>query len=64
MPHRNWIVQKTTRTVDRTGIAVALAFLVALGLWAGFRGEKPQDAAAPLRGVIELPNQQSPSGLP
>lgn len=57
MPHRSWMVQKTTRPIDRIGLAVALAFLVALGLWAGFRGEKTEDAAAPGQEVIELPNQ-------
>jgi len=55
MPHRSWIVQKASRRVDRAGLMVAVAFLVALGLWAGFRAEKPEDPSAPLH-EVEQPN--------
>jgi len=34
--------------MDKTGIAVALAFLVALGVLAGGRGDKPVDQHNPL----------------
>ncbi|BFU96958.1 MAG: protein of unknown function [Nitrospira sp.] len=60
MPHRSWMVQKTPRPIDRIGLAVALAFLVALGLWAGFRGEKSEDAGTPAQEGIQQPNQAPP----
>src|SRR5215210_209418 len=46
--HRSWFAPRKTRTVDKTGIAVALAFLVALGVLAGGRAEKPVDQHNPL----------------
>ncbi|SLM49495.1 protein of unknown function [Nitrospira japonica] len=55
MPHRSWIVQKTARRMDRAGLAVALAFLVALGFWAGFRGERAEDTASPEQQTLETP---------
>ena len=39
MPHRSWRVPHKNRAVDKKGVAVALAFLVALGVLAGGRGE-------------------------
>ena len=39
MPHRSWWVPQRDRAVDKKGVAVALAFLVALGALAGGRGE-------------------------
>jgi hypothetical protein len=46
--HRSWFAPHKTRTVDKTGIAIALAFLVAIGVLAGGRGEKPVDQHDPL----------------
>lgn len=67
MPHHSWMVQKTKRRIDRVGIAVALAFLIALALWAGLRDNKTeneqpvaswsvQPVSAPGREPNELPN--------
>lgn len=40
MPHRSWWVPQKNRAVDKIGVAVAVAFLVAIGLMAGGRGDK------------------------
>jgi hypothetical protein len=65
------MVHKVKRRIDRVGIAVALAFLIALALWAGLRdnnteNEQPmaasssvQPVSAPGRGPNELPNSSA-----
>lgn len=42
-PHRSWFRPRAPRTVDKKGVAVALAFLVAIAGLAGGRGEKSID---------------------
>jgi hypothetical protein len=38
--NRSWLSQRTTRVVDKKGLAVALLFLVAMAIWAVERTEK------------------------
>jgi hypothetical protein len=38
--HRYWASPRTSRTVDKKGLAVALTFLVAISFWLGGRGGK------------------------
>jgi hypothetical protein len=54
MPHRSWWVPQKSRAVDKTGVAVALAFVAAIGLVAGGRGEKPREHRLP----SDVPVQQ------
>lgn len=74
MPHPSWTVHKTKRRIDRIGITVAIAFLIALALWAGLRDNKTdkeqpaaswsvQPISAPGRGPSQLPNS-SPTLTP
>jgi hypothetical protein len=52
MPHRNWRIPPKHRVMDIKGMAVALAFLLAISLFAGGRGDKagadrsPSDVSA------------------
>lgn len=48
MPHQSWWVPQQNRTMDKKGVAVALAFLVALGALAGGRGEKRDNTEDPI----------------
>jgi hypothetical protein len=48
MPHPSWWVPQKNRAVDKKGVAVALAFLVALGALAGGRGEKRDRTEDPI----------------
>lgn len=40
MPHRSWWIPQKHRVVDIKGLVVAVAFLVAISLFAGGRGGK------------------------
>lgn len=40
MPHRSWWIPQKHRVIDIKGVVVAIAFLVAISLFAGGRGDK------------------------
>ncbi|HEU4685969.1 MAG TPA: hypothetical protein VFS39_15795, partial [Nitrospira sp.] len=73
--HRIWLPPQPTHTADKKGIAVALAFLVGIFWFAGYRSSQTQDvvpaekpetsARAELRStnqdiVEKRPNQRTP----
>lgn len=39
-PHRSWFLPHNRHSVDKLGVAVALAFLVVIAMCVGGRGEK------------------------
>lgn len=54
MPHRSWRIPERHRVIDIKGVAVALAFLGAISLFAGGRGDKA--------GADRLPSDVSAQG--
>jgi hypothetical protein len=59
MPHSSWWIPQKHRVIDIKGVAVALAFLVAVSLFAGGRGDKDGADSVPSDALMQGESRQA-----